>query len=184
MSKMAIKKVKYKVLGRFVPEVFLNDVLPPKVWKKNFLVGAISELKIKPKIIKTIVSQGIIKKRDFLKTVSHVVKTYKIRAREMERSGVRAYKAEAINDEVLLKQRVEDTLLYSQMQTEKEDHDGQYYRWLPSDAENPDPQHALLYGKIFKVGEGDIDDNMPMERFGCRCAIEWLEKSITKKPKG
>jgi hypothetical protein len=174
---MIKKKVKYKSLGRFLPENFLDDVLPPKVWKRNFLTGSISELKIRPSIIKTVVTQGIIKKREFLKTVSNVIKTYKVRAHEMERSGVRAYKTEAINDEVLLKQRVEDSLLYAQMQTEKEDHEGDFYRWLPSDADNPDPEHALLYGKIFKVGDGDKDGNMPMERFGCRCAIEWLEKA-------
>ena len=50
----------------------------------------------------------------------------------------------------------------------------EFYRWLPSDAKNPDPEHQLLYGKIFRVGEGDKEGNMPGERYGCRCGIEWL----------
>ena len=48
---------------------------------------------------------------------------------------------------------------------------------MPSDAKNPDPEHQLLYGKIFRVGEGDKDGNMPGERYGCRCGIEWLSES-------
>ena len=56
----------------------------------------------------------------------------------------------------------------------KAQHKGEFYRWMPSSAENPDPQHGLLYGKIFRVGEGDKEGNMPGERYGCQCGIEWL----------
>ena len=61
------------------------------------------------------------------------------------------------------------------MQEEKQAHKGEFYRWLPSNAQNPDPEHQLLYGKIFRVGEGDKEGNMPGERYGCRCGIEWLK---------
>ena len=57
----------------------------------------------------------------------------------------------------------------------------EFYRWMPSDAKNPDPEHQLLYGKIFRVGEGDKEGNMPGERYGCRCGIEWLDSETAFK---
>ena len=45
------------------------------------------------------------------------------------------------------------------------------------------PEHQLLYGKIFKVGEGDKNGNMPCERYGCKCGIEWLTSDEVEKLK-
>lgn len=52
----------------------------------------------------------------------------------------------------------------------KDRYEGEFYIWLPSDAEEPDPEHQLNYGKKFQVGEGE----MPGDRFGCRCGMEIL----------
>jgi hypothetical protein len=52
----------------------------------------------------------------------------------------------------------------------KRNYKGEYYIWLPSDAENPDPFHQLNYGKKFKIGRGE----MPGDRYGCRCGMEVL----------
>lgn len=85
-----------------------------------------------------------------------------------------AKREEGIGTQALLSQRIENFLVWNKVQEEKQAHQGEFYRWLPSDAENPDPEHQLLYGKIFRVGEGDKEGNMPGERYGCRCGIEWL----------
>ncbi len=84
---------------------------------------------------------------------------------------------QAVNGGALLKQRIINAVIYDGVQTQKQAHEGQFYRWLPSDAQNPDPEHQLLYGKVFRVGTGDKDGNMPGERYGCRCGIEWLEEA-------
>ena len=66
-------------------------------------------------------------------------------------------------------------ITYNEVQALKKEHKGKRYRWLPSGALNPDPEHQLLYGQIFNVGEGDKDGNMPGERYGCQCGIEWID---------
>ena len=78
-------------------------------------------------------------------------------------------------DEKLLKNRIANLVIYEEMQHQKQEHKGQRYRWLPSSAKEPEPEHQLLYGKIFNYGEGDADGNMPAERYGCQCGIEWLD---------
>jgi hypothetical protein len=167
---------KFKSSGYFLPDEFLDEVLPVKTWKKRFVTGPVDDLKVKQSIIKTLVVAGVINKKELTATITNVLTGYKARAHKLEKVGVRAYKAEAINNEALLKQRVKDTLVYAQVQTEKKEHAGQYYRWLPSSAINPDFEHQSLYGEIFRVGQGDKDGNMPGERFGCQCGIEWLEQ--------
>lgn len=90
---------------------------------------------------------------------------------------------EEIADEKLLKQRLQGLVLYNEVERQKEEHAGEYYRWLPSESKVPDPEHQLLYGKIFKVGEGDKNGNMPCERYGCKCGIEWLTPDEVAKLK-
>ena len=79
-----------------------------------------------------------------------------------------------------MKERVEMAVTYYEVDKEAKEHEGGFYRWLPSEAKEPEPEHALLYGKIFKVGEGDKDGNMPMQRYGCKCGIEWLSDEEAK----
>lgn len=90
---------------------------------------------------------------------------------------------EEIADEKLLKQRLQGLVLWNEVETMKQEHAGEYYRWLPSESKVPDPEHQLLYGKIFKVGEGDKNGNMPCERYGCKCGIEWLTADEVEKLK-
>ena len=87
-------------------------------------------------------------------------------------------------NEVLLKDRIENLVLWNEVQNLKKEHEGQFYRWLPSSSKIPDPEHQLLYGKIFKVGEGDKEGNMPSERYGCKCGIQFLTAKEAKEMKG
>jgi hypothetical protein len=57
----------------------------------------------------------------------------------------------------------------------KEQYGDEDAEWLPSDAEEPDPEHQLNYGKIFRISEG-INGEIPGERIGCRCGMRILVK--------
>lgn len=166
---------KFKSLGQFLPDEFLGMVLPAKVWRKNFVIGSLDELGVQKKIVKTIAAQSAITKKDLSTTINGVLREYKRRGRALAAAGVAAYRRDAINDGALLKQRVRDAVVYAEVVAQKEKHRGQYYRWLPSSANEPDPEHQALYGQVFKVGTGDKDGNMPGERYGCQCGIEWLD---------
>lgn len=115
------------------------------------------------------------------KTVLKVSELYKKKIDELEIDGVPKTKARfiATNDQKLLQQRIENLVVFSEVIKIKEENAGKYYKWLPSGADEPDPQHQLLYGKTFLVGEGDDEGNMPAERYGCQCGMEIL---TNKKP--
>jgi hypothetical protein len=87
---------------------------------------------------------------------------------------------ENIQKGTLLKQQLEMAIRYEEIQNIKEEAkeeikktgEKKLYRWLPSSAMNPDPEHEKLYGKIFEIGTGDSQGNMPGERYGCQCDLE------------
>lgn len=73
-------------------------------------------------------------------------------------------------DPALLIQRVQNEVITQITGEIKEKYAGESYKWLPSDADEPDPEHQLNYGKVFVIGDGE----MPGDRFGCRCGMEIL----------
>lgn len=73
-------------------------------------------------------------------------------------------------DPALLINRVQNEVVLQIAGEIKEKYRGETYKWLPSDAEEPDPEHQLNYGKVFVIGDGE----MPGDRFGCRCGMEIL----------
>jgi hypothetical protein len=81
-------------------------------------------------------------------------------------------KDKILKDPAQLIQRVQNEVI-TQISTEiKDRYGGEYYIWLPSDAEEPDPEHQLNYGKEFQIGDGE----MPGDRYGCRCGMQILVK--------
>lgn len=84
--------------------------------------------------------------------------------------------SEILDDPKQLIQRVQNAVVYQVTQEIRSSYDGERYEWLPSDAEEPDPEHQLLYGQVFPVGQGDSEGNMPGERWGCRCGMRILVK--------
>lgn len=165
----------------FNPNRFLRLVFP-----KDFFKGKIlnSDLELKQLTLQAILKATTLTKRKVEATVYKVVDNYEKKIQTLKKEGVRAYKAEALNNEVLLKDRLENLVLWNEVQNLKEEHEGEFYRWLPSSAETPDPEHQLLYGKIFKVGEGDKEGNMPAERYGCKCGMEILTADEATELKG
>lgn len=67
-------------------------------------------------------------------------------------------------------QRVQNSVIFQVSQEIRAQYQGERYEWLPSDADEPDPEHQLNYGKVFEVGVGE----MPGERYGCRCGMRIL----------
>lgn len=164
--------------GVFYPDKYIKEALPESFWKNEILKSGIEPKKT---MLRAIVRSTLVSGRQLDATVYKVVREYQARAEELKEAGVRAFVAAAVNDEALLKQRIENLVVYDEIQHLKEEHAGEFYRWLPSEAENPDPEHQLLYGKIFRVGEGDKDGYMPGERYGCQCGIEFLGNSDKEK---
>lgn len=79
-------------------------------------------------------------------------------------------KDEILADPAQLIQRVQNEVAFQVAGEIKDRYSGESYRWLPSDADEPDPEHQLNYGEVFQVGDGE----MPGDRFGCRCGMEIL----------
>ncbi len=95
----------------------------------------------------------------------------KVSASYQKRVNAETDKATDLKDDPkLLVQRVENEVVLQITEGIKDKYAGESYIWLPSDAEEPDPEHQLNYGKEFKVGDGE----MPGERWGCRCGMQIL----------
>jgi hypothetical protein len=102
------------------------------------------------------------------------IKQYKEKYEELKDDGASATEAkdEATNDNKLLVNRVQNTIVNQVAGEIKDEYSGEYYRWLPSDASEPDPLHQIKYGKKYQIGKGE----MPGERWGCRCGMQILVK--------
>lgn len=90
-----------------------------------------------------------------------------------EKSAGDALKKELIADPKQLIQRVQNEVVYQVHQGIKDKYSGQRARWLPSDAEDPRPEHQKNYGKVYIIGEG-IDGVEPGDEYGCKCGVEIL----------
>jgi len=97
-----------------------------------------------------------------------VVAAYKERA-----AGDREEKSEILDDPRQLIQRVQNEVILQAHEGIKEKYGGELARWLPSDADEPRPEHQDNYGKTYVIGEG-IDGVEPGDEIGCRCGVEIL----------
>ncbi len=158
-------------MTRFYPDKYLAQVLPKGFSEKGLLFDNLNPRKMYLRALYRVAGK---EGKALQSTVYETIRTYQKKEEALQAAGVADYAQVAVNNQALLKSRVENFLIWNKVQEEKSAHSGQFYRWLPSDAEHPDPEHQLLYGKIFQVGKGDKDGNMPGERYGCRCGIEWL----------
>lgn len=153
--------------------------LPKGFFDKNLLTK--KNLSLKQNAMQALILATNAKKKEIEKSVLKVVKIYQNKIDDLTDEGLPKAKANIIatNGEKLLKQRIESLVLFDAVQQIKEENEGEKYEWLPSSSDIPDPQHQLLYGKIFNVGEGDDEGNMPMERYGCNCGMRII--ATTKK---
>ena len=89
-----------------------------------------------------------------------------------EASAGKELASDLIKDPRQLIQRVQNEVVFQISNEIKSKYEGEQYEWLPSDAEEPDPEHQLNYGKVFTIGDGE----MPGERPGCKCGMRILVK--------
>ncbi len=82
-------------------------------------------------------------------------------------------KDELANNPAQLVQRVQNLVILEVHDKIKEVYRGERAVWLPSDADEPRPEHQLLYGQEYIIGEG-IDGVEPGDEYGCRCGVQIL----------
>jgi len=149
------------------PSKMLQKIAPPKKLKKLVTQKA----GLKKTALSFISDVPFIDKKSVTEVALKTVKGYKQRIADAgDRSDRAAERAEIVEDPVQLVQRVQNEVVLQITNRIADVYAGEFYVWLPSDADEPDPEHQLKYGKKFKIGEGE----MPGERYGCRCGMEIL----------
>ena len=157
----------------FKPLEFLKLIFPKNFWKKKLLTNNID---VKKTAVQAMQKASGLSKRELNPTLNKVVDIYTEKFNNLKQSqDTQEALKDTIRDNALIKQRVENLIVYNEVQEIKTEYKDKYYKWLPSTAKEQDPEHALLYGKTFKVGTGDKNGNMPGERYGCKCGIKILD---------
>jgi len=166
----------------FDPRTFVDKIAPDRKLKK--LVKGNLTLK------RTVLSfaDGIAEAEDVAvklnkKKIADValktVKAYQLReaaatvAGNFDAAAGREVADEIVANPKQLIQRVQNEVIFQVHTQIKAKFSGQRARWLPSDAEEPRPEHQRHYGKEYVIGEG-IDGVEPGDEYGCKCGVEIL----------
>lgn len=153
----------------WLPETYVKEVLP-KSLRRKALTKSVNYSK---RILRALLLAGVA--ADNAKdSLSRVVKFYRDKMKRLKSEGIRAYKSQALNDEKLLNERVDNLLVWNEAERLKEERRGQKYIWLPSSSKEPRPLHQLKYGKTYTVGKGVF----PGEEYGCKCGAMFLDGEI------
>lgn len=112
-------------------------------------------------------SIDFLSRRSVSRVALNTIKGYRERV-----EGDKDLKQEILDDPKQLVQRVQNEVVLQISSEIKDKYSGEFYVWLPSDADEPDPEHQLNYGKEFQIGDGE----MPGDRYGCRCGMQILVK--------
>jgi hypothetical protein len=156
---MAIIVDPKKILSRIAPKTKIKRLLTRNLTVNKAVLSFLSDA-------------DFISKTDIAKTALKVIRQYKDTARQNDETL-----KEVSGDKKLLVARVQNAIVQQVSNEIRDTYRGEAYRWLPSDANEPDPEHQLNYGKVFYVCEGE----MPGDRYGCRCGMELLvpEKKLS-----
>jgi len=153
---------------KYLPNEVLKKIAPKKAIEK--LVKG--NLTLNKSVLSMVSKADFISKKNITTVALKVVKQYKERFKEEIEDG--ATKAEAIettlNQKKLMVNRVQNNVIFQIKNEIADQYSGEFYEWLPSDAETPDPLHQLNYGETFQIGVGE----MPGDRYGCRCGMNIL----------
>lgn len=151
----------------WLPAAYLKRVLPAGFFKERLLGKKFS---IKRTFLRALVTAAELDEQELKDSYARAIKFYREKEKKLEAEEVKNPEKKAVNNEKLLKSRVENLVVYSESQKLKDEHKGEYYIWLPSSSKEPRPQHQLLYGEIRKVGDGEF----PNEDYGCKCGAYFL----------
>ncbi len=152
---------------KYLPSEVLKKIAPKNKVEK-LLTG---NLTLNKAVLSMLTDADFISKESVEKTALKTIKGYKERVKEGDS------KSEAVNDKKLLVNRVQNEILFQVSDEIEDQYRGEYYRWLPSDADEPDPIHQLKYGKKYQIGRGE----MPGDRYGCKCGMLILVKESKLK---
>ena len=144
---------------KYDPSELLRKVAPEKKIKK--LVS--SKVSLKKTALSFVNDIDFLSKKSVQRVALKTIKEYKKRIKADP-----DIKEDLIKDPRQLIQRVQNEVVTQVAGEIKTKYRGEKYKWLPSDAEEPDPLHQLKYGKVFVVGQGE----MPGDRYGCRCGMQ------------
>lgn len=159
------------------PKDMLKKIAPESKIKK--LVSG--RLTLKKAALNFVDAVDFIDKKAVSKIALKTIDSYQKRiATEQVEAGLDKSAGAALEKEILanpkqLIQRVQNEVVWQIANGIKEQYGDEDAEWLPSDAEEPDPEHQLNYGKIFRISEG-INGEIPGERIGCRCGMRILVK--------
>lgn len=150
---------------RYLPNEFLKKVAPKSKIEK--LVSG--KLTLNRTVLSMLSDADFLSKGTLEKVALKTIKEYKAMYQENKDEGIPADEAkdDAINNNKLLVNRVQNSVVNQIAVEIKDQYLGEFYKWLPSDASEPDPLHQLKYGKKFQIGKGE----MPGDRYGCRCGL-------------
>ena len=154
----------------YLPSEMISKFSSDKRIKK--IIG--NNFKLNKAVIKMITSSGVVSKKKLTDVALKVLKEYKKKYSTLRDDDLSVKEAKnlAFNDKSNLVNRVKNLTAQEITKEIKDKYYGEKYIWLPSNAENPDPEHQLLYGQVFTVGVGE----MPQDRYGCQCGMELLVK--------
>jgi ribosomal protein S17E len=139
----------------------LKKIAPEKKIKRMLTKG----LSLKRAALDLVSDAKFLDKDKILTTAQKVIKGYKDRIKDDSEDKKLIQK-----DPKQFIKRVENQIVYQISQEIGSKYAGEKFEWLPSEASEPDPEHALRYGKIYTIGEIDL----PGDRYGCRCAMRIL----------
>lgn len=148
---------------KYQPDKLLEKIAPAKKIKKLLS----SRVTLKKAALNFVNDIDFLDKKGIERVALKTIKGYKERIEEdtLEAEEVKAAPAQLI-------QRVQNEIVFQIKEEIKTKYDGHTYVWLPSDAEEPRPEHQLNYGKEFEIGVGE----MPGDAFGCRCGMQIVTK--------
>jgi hypothetical protein len=150
-----------KMLGKIAPEKKVKKLITKKVSLKKAALSFVDAI-------------DFLDRKRVTEVALKTVRGYKERIAKavvdagFDRSAGKEERSEILDDPKQLINRVQNEVVLQISEAIKDKYAGRTYTWLPSDAEEPDPEHQLNYGKRFVIGEGE----MPGERYGCRCGME------------
>lgn len=154
---------------RYSPLKLLKKVAPERLVKRM----TTKNLSLNRATLKSLSGAADILGRKKLEKVAlKVIRQYRKKYSDLREEGESVTEARdtSLNGSVLMVQRVQNEIVFEIKEEIKHTYRGEMYEWLPSDADEPDPEHQLNYGKRFTIGKGE----MPGDRPGCRCGMRIL----------
>jgi hypothetical protein len=145
----------------YEPSKLIKKLAPKSKIKKMVTDG----LTLKKAALSFVDDFEVISKKSVTTVALKTLKAYRERAKDDP-----DLKQELADDPKQLIQRVQNEVILQVADEIKSQYSGESYVWLPSDADEPDPEHQLNYGKTFQIGDGE----MPGDRYGCRCGMQIL----------